>query len=163
MLTRRGVPFDADGATAASGHSDESALEALLSAPYFDRSPPKSLDRLDFTADALAGLGTADGAATLVAFTCRAVARSLEYLPEAPRRWLVTGGGRKNLAMMAGLAAGLGAPVGSVEEEGWDGDALEAQAFAFLAVRSRLGLSLTLPATTGVSAPTTGGRLFRAR
>jgi anhydro-N-acetylmuramic acid kinase len=63
---------------------------------------------------------------------------------------------------MAALARRLAAPVHPVEEMGWDGDALEAQAFAYLAVRSALGLPLSLPSTTGVPRPITGGRLFRA-
>ena len=161
MLAKTGAPFDVDGTTASSGHPDESTLTVLLSAPYFDRIPPKSLDRLDFTPASVAHLGTADGAATLVAFTCRAVARALAHVPEPPRCWLITGGGRKNLAMLAELRASLDARVAPVEEEGWDGDALEAQAFAFLAVRSLLGLPFSLPTTTGVTKPTTGGRLFR--
>jgi len=163
MLARTGTPFDEDGATAASGQPDRPTLAALLSASYFDRVPPKSLDRLDFAAAAVAGLDTADGAATLAAFTFLAVARAVEHVPQPPRRWLVTGGGRKNLTIMAGLAHHLSVPVAPVEKEGWDGDALEAQAFAFLAVRARLGLPLSLPTTTGVATPTSGGRLFRAR
>ena len=63
---------------------------------------------------------------------------------------------------MSQLAAALGVGIAPVEAAGWDGDALEAQAFAYLAVRSLAGLPLSLPATTGVTRPTTGGRLFRA-
>jgi len=162
MFARTGKPFDEGGMTAASGQPDQRTLATLLSASYFERVPPKSLDRLDLVADAVAGLETADGAATLAAFTCLAVKHALKHLPQPPRRWLVTGGGRKNLTMMAGLAHYLGVPVAPVEQEGWDGDAFEAQAFAFLAVRARLRLPLTLPTTTGVAMPMSGGRLFYA-
>jgi anhydro-N-acetylmuramic acid kinase len=157
-----GRPYDDGGALGRAGRVDAAVLARLLDNPYFDRKPPKSLDRLDFDLAAVEGLSVPDGAATLAAFTCQAVARGLAHLPAAPRRWLVTGGGRHNAALMQGLRAALGVPVEPVEAAGWDGDALEAQAFAFLAVRSLGGLPLSLPTTTGVPNPTTGGRLFRA-
>ncbi|HZT20357.1 MAG TPA: anhydro-N-acetylmuramic acid kinase, partial [Dongiaceae bacterium] len=107
-------------------------------------------------------LSPADGAATLAAFTAGAVALARAILPEAPRRWLVSGGGRRNPALMEALARALGRPIEPVEAAGWDGDALEAEAFAYLAVRSLRGLPLSLPTTTGVPRPTAGGRLDRA-
>ena len=157
--------MDAGGALASAGRVDSASLAALLTEPYFDRPPPKSLDRDHFAAvvnGVLARLLPADGAATLTAFTAAAVARALEHFPQDPRRWLICGGGRKNPVLMAALAGRLQAPVGAVDQIGWQGDALEAQAFAYLAVRSRRGLALSLPETTGVAQPTTGGRLFRA-
>lgn len=156
---RTGMAYDAGGALAASGRVDTAALGALLDHPYFDRPPPKSLDRNAFSLDPVAALSDADGAATLAAFTAVAVARAREHLPAAPARWLVGGGGRHNAALMRGLRFVLGVPVEPVEALGWDGDALEAQAFAFLAVRARAGLPLSVPATTGVGAPLTGGSL----
>jgi len=158
-----GARFDAGGALAAAGRADEAVLAGLLAHPYFARPAPKSLDRIDFSLEPLAALAPADGAATLVAFTCEAVARAGALLPHPPLRWLVTGGGRHNPAIMAGLRARLGVAVDPVEAVGWQGDAVEAQAFAYLAVRSLDGLPLTFPTTTGVPAPTTGGRLLRAK
>ncbi len=155
-----GAAMDTDGALAASGTAAPDAVAAYLDDPYFARPAPKSLDRLDFDLAPVAGLSPADGAATLVAVTCAAVARAIDHLPSAPERWLVTGGGRHNPVIMASLAAMLAAPVEPVERVGWNGDALEAQAFAFLATRSLAGLPLSLPTTTGVAAPITGGRLF---
>ena len=154
-----GLRYDADGAMAAAGKVDESRVQTWLSEDYFDRPPPKSLDRQDFADVNTVGMRAEDGAATLTAFTARSIARSCDHLPEAPQRWLVTGGGRHNSVLMAMLADALGAPVGPVEDVGWDGDAIEAQAFAYLAVRSRLGAPLTYPETTGVDRPLTGGRL----
>ncbi len=162
MAAQTGRPYDADGALAASGTVDAAVLARLLDNPYFDRPAPKSLDRLEFGADAVAGLAAADGAATLTAFTAAAVARGAALFPAPATRYLVTGGGRHNKALMAALAAALAAPVAPVESAGWDGDALEAQAFAFLAVRSLRDLALSLPETTGCAHPTTGGRLHRA-
>ena len=159
VRARTGAAFDADGALAASGRVDADALAALGSHPFFALPPPKSLDRNAFSLAAVAGLSTADGAATLAAFTVDSVARARAHLKRAPRRWLVGGGGRHNRTLMAGLAAALGVPVEPVEARGWDGDALEAQAFGFLAVRSVLGLPLSLPETTGVPGAMMGGVL----
>jgi anhydro-N-acetylmuramic acid kinase len=155
--------FDKEGRIAAGGRIDKAVLERLLAHPYFGRRPPKSLDRGDFTTAALGGMSLADGAATLVAFTAGAVGRALDHLPAPPRRWLVTGGGRHNPVLMRALAGTLEAPVEAVESVGWDGDALEAQAFAYLAVRSLKGLALSLPSTTGVGEPLSGGSLHRWR
>jgi anhydro-N-acetylmuramic acid kinase len=157
-----GRPVDEDGRLAAAGRVDERALEVLLDDEYFMRPAPKSLDRDAFDPAPLEDLSPADGAATLVAFTAAAVGRGLEILPEPPRAWLVTGGGRRNPVLMEALHRRLGVPVSSVDSLGWDGDGLEAQAFAYLAVRSLSGLPLSLPTTTGVPQPLTGGRLDRA-
>lgn len=154
-----GRAYDDGGRLAASGRIDVARLAVLLDNAFFARLPPKSLDRNHFTTAAIAGLSVADGAATLAAFTAAAVARAQEHLPAAPKRWLVAGGGRHNAALMAALRAALPAPVQAVDDLGWDGDALEAQAFGFLAVRSLRGLPLSLPRTTGVKAATAGGKL----
>lgn len=157
-----GERYDRNGALASTGAVDFDCLMKLLDNPYFMEPPPKSLDRIDFNLSALEGVNAADGAATLAAFTCAAVARAVRFLPAPPKRWLVTGGGRHNPVLMAGLAEALGVPVAPVEAAGWDGDAMEAQAFAYLAIRSLDGLPLTVPTTTGVGAPVTGGRYFAA-
>ncbi len=151
---------DRDGALSAHGRVDKAVLARLLADPYLARPMPKSLDRLDFgaclAASGVEGLAAVDGAATLVAFIAEAVARA--PLPAAPRRWLVCGGGRHNPSLMAALSERLGA-VAPVEAAGWDGDALEAQCFGFLAVRVLRGLPLSFPGTTGVQRPLPGGRL----
>lgn len=162
---RRGIPFDADGRVAAAGQTDGKVLARLMDNPFFDKPPPKSLDRNDFhaRAGAVDALGDADGAATLAAFTVAATCACLRHLPVPPRRWLVTGGGRYNRVFMTGFARTLGVPVEPVETVGWNGDALEAELFGFLAVRSLKGLPLSLPSTTGVPSPTTGGVRYPAR
>lgn len=158
-----GAGADIDGLLALSGSVNNQALKSLLDNDYFGRPPPKSLDRDDFDDAAVAALSPADGAATLTAFTAAAVARAAAFFPEAVAQWLVCGGGRHNPALMAALAECTGTPVAPVEQMGWDGDALEAQAFAYLAVRSLRGLPLSWPTTTGTAAPTSGGRLYPAR
>ncbi|MCW5730708.1 MAG: anhydro-N-acetylmuramic acid kinase [Alphaproteobacteria bacterium] len=158
LLRHTGRAMDEGGAVAAAGRVDTARLARLLDHPYFDRVPPKSLDRDDFSAQPLAGLSLADGAATLVAFTAAAVQRALVHVAEPPGRWLVCGGGRHNPALMAALARELGVPVEPVEAVGWRGDALEAEAFAFMAIRHLLGLPISFPGTTGAPQPMTGGR-----
>jgi anhydro-N-acetylmuramic acid kinase len=159
-LRHTGRPVDEGGALALSGTVDEAALAAMVAAPYFARKPPKSLDRLDFGLEAVAHLAPADGAATLVAFTAASVAGALDHLPAAPKAWFVGGGGRHNPAIMQALRQKLGVPVEPVEAIGRNGDALEAEAFAYLAARSVRGLAISFPGTTRAPEPLTGGRLY---
>ena len=161
---RRGFDFDADGALAASGVADLARVDAWMKDPYFARAAPKSLDRNHFHALAadVEALSDANGAATLTAFTVEATTAALAQVARAPTRWIVCGGGRRNLNLMQRLAARLGVPVEPIETLGFDGDAIEAQCFAYLALRSRSGLPLSLPTTTGAPEPLSGGRLFLA-
>ena len=159
MAGRAGEPFDRGGRLANAGTIDESVLSQLMHHPYFRAPAPKSLDRDAFSLEPLQGLSAEDGAATLVAFTTQAVSDAVRLFPSRPARWLVAGGGRHNTAIMDDLAARLACTVESVEAVGWDGDALEAQAFAFLAVRSLKGWPLSWPTTTGVPRPCVGGLL----
>lgn len=162
VRTHTGEMLDKDGALARSGHIDVSALAAMLDNPFFAAPPPKSLDRMDFGTKAVAHLSPADGAATLTAFTAVALTRARDHFPEPANAWIICGGGRHNGALMAQLRSRLNVPVMTAEDAGWAGDFIEAEAFAFLAVRSANGLSLSLPSTTGVAMPMTGGRFYRA-
>ena len=155
-------PVDADGALARRGKVDDGALTDMLDHEFFNRVPPKSLDRMDFTTDAVAHLSPEDGAATLTAFTAASIARAREHFPEPATTWIVMGGGRLNPKLMEELRARVNAPVLSAEDAGWRGDFVEAEAFAYLAARSRLGLPLSLPTTTGVAEPMSGGRFHKA-
>src|SRR5260370_26937265 len=155
-----GAAADIDGALALAGIASTAHVEQFLESPFFDRAPPKSLDRDDFREIVPVGLSLEDGAATLIEMTAAAVAAATRHFPAPSHEWLVTGGGRHNPALMEALRRLLEVSVRPVEAVGWDGDALEAQAFAYLAVRSLEGLPVSLPSTTGVSQPTFGGRLF---
>jgi anhydro-N-acetylmuramic acid kinase len=163
-LEHTGEPCDRDGRLAAAGMLDATAFKILALHPYFERPVPKSLDRNAFDVRCLEGLSAADGAATLLHFTATSIARAAGWFPAPPALWVACGGGRRNPALVQairGLLEPLGQRVATAEEAGIDGDIVEAEAWAYLAVRSMRGLPLTYPATTGVARPTTGGVLHR--
>jgi anhydro-N-acetylmuramic acid kinase len=157
MGERTGERMDAGGAAAARGRADEALLAWLLVHPFFAKPPPKSLDRNAFAYSIVGNVATEDGAATLTAFTARSIARAADFVREPPVLWIVCGGGAKNPELMRLLAHVTGAEIRTGEDVGWSSEFLEAQAFAYLAVRSVKGLPLTFPSTTGVSEPLTGG------
>ncbi len=161
-LARRatGADHDADGALALAGRARGDLVDALMGHPHFARRPPKSLDRDAFRAAgaAIDALPPEDAAATWVAVIAASLRHALTLCPTGPTRLLVTGGGRRNPAIMAALA-GLPCEVAPVEAAGLDGDMLEAQAFAFLATRVLRGLPISFPGTTGVPRPMPGGRV----
>ncbi len=169
MGERTGHPRDPAGVNAAQGHVDEAAVARVLEHPFFKAKPPKSLDRNDFRQwvqerAALSDKSTPDGAATLTAITASSVAAVVSHLPKPPQTWIVCGGGAHNVTMMRFLAERLApAQVVSGDSVGWNSDALEAQAFAYLAARHLRGLPLTFPTTTGVTEPMQGGVLVRPR
>jgi anhydro-N-acetylmuramic acid kinase len=162
MQRHTGKPVDSNGDFARSGKINEAALARMLDNAFFARVPPKSLDRMDFGMAAVEGLSPADGAATLTAFTAASIAKAREHFPRPAATWIVTGGGRHNAFLMEQLKARVNAPVMKAEDAGWDGDAMEAEGFAYLAVRAKKGLPLSLPTTTGVKEPMTGGRYWKA-
>jgi anhydro-N-acetylmuramic acid kinase len=162
VCSHTGQSADINGALARAGRISSDHVARFLANPYFNRPPPKSLDRDDFRDAAPHDFSLEDGAATLTEMTAAAVAAAGRHFPSPPLEWLVCGGGRHNPAIMAALSRLLSVPVKPVEAVGWNGDALEAQAFAYLAVRSVLGLPLSLPLTTGAPHPVCGGRPFEA-
>lgn len=162
MLRRTGVAIDRGGEYAARGRPDPDWIARAMAHPFFAARPPKSLDRNAFAAFNVEGMSVEDGAATLTAFTAISIARIAARLPARPKSWIVVGGGANNPTLMH-MLGGEVAPAGLLtgHDLGWSGDAIEAQAFAFLAVRSLKGLPLTFPGTTGVGAPLGGGVLSK--
>lgn len=159
MLERSGKAYDQDGDIANRGRPDQRVIDASLAHEFFAKKCPKSLDRNELRVD-VSGLSLGDGAATLTALTAAAVERTVAHLPARPRSWIVAGGGARNPTLMRMLAEKLSpASVETADAVGWSVDALEAQAFAFLAVRSLRGFPLTFPQTTGAPAPLKGGCL----
>jgi anhydro-N-acetylmuramic acid kinase len=162
MVRMTGQRIDCEGRMAAQGTVDEAWVAKALQHPFFALPPPKSLDRNDFASMVLREGSAADGAATLTAFTAAAIARIVPLLPKPPKSWIVAGGGARNLTMVRMLRERLApAPVEAADALGWAGDAIEAQAFGFLAARGLKGLPLSYPATTGVPIPMTGGIIAR--
>ncbi|MCX2724102.1 anhydro-N-acetylmuramic acid kinase [Roseibium salinum] len=152
--------YDAGGAISAGGEVDEARLREALLHPFLSEPGPKSLDRYSFSGGFAEGLSLEDGAATLVAFTARAIAMSEGLLPAKPRLWVVCGGGRHNRVLMKTLGELLSGDVASADDYSIDGDALEAQAMAFLGGRFKAGLPTTFPETTGATRPVCGGKLY---
>ena len=157
-----GRRMDTDGLLARSGRVDEARLSQLLAHPYLSAAFPKSLDRFDFPASMADGLSLEDGAATLTAFTAACVGRGLDLLAQRPRRLLVCGGGRKNPAMLQALRERAHVATLCAEDVGLRGDAVEAECFAFLAMRTLRGLPISFPGTTGVETPMVGGKVIKA-
>lgn len=151
--------MDEGGRLAAAGGVDQAVLDAYLAHPYFAATGPKSLDRFDFSLDPVAGLSLEDAAATLTAFAAQAVALGVARCSEQPKEIVVCGGGRHNPVLLAAIRERVGVPVSTAEDRGWRGDSIEAEAFAFLAARCRLGLPISFPGTTGVPTPMTGGQI----
>jgi len=154
-----GARFDADGALAAAGQVHPDVLDTLMDHPFFDQPGPKSLDRADFTIQPARGLSAADGAATLTAFTAASVAAGLALLPERPVRLIVAGGGRRNPTMVRMIGERCGLVPEPSDALGWNGDAMEAEGFAYMAVRTLGELPISFPGTTGCPTPMTGGVL----
>ena len=156
-----GVSMDRDGALAARGKVNENALGQLLKSTFFTTPAPKSLDRNAFDATCVDGLSAEDGAATLTRFTAEAIARAGAIVPEAPRLYVICGGGRLNPTLMRDLRNLLQVSVMSAEDVGLDGDAMEAEAWAYLAVRCLKRLPITFPGTTGAPRPLSGGLIAK--
>ncbi|MEW6767591.1 MAG: anhydro-N-acetylmuramic acid kinase [Pseudomonadota bacterium] len=162
MLRATGQAVDRDGRLAANGRADDNWIARALEHPFFAKPIPKSLDRNDFASLTVGPMKVEDGAATLTALTAASIARILPFLPRPPQQWIVVGGGANNPTLMRMLQDRLSpATVARGHDLGWSGDAVEAQAFAYMAVRSIKGLPLTYPGTTGVPKPLTGGILAK--
>jgi anhydro-N-acetylmuramic acid kinase len=169
MRLRTGESYDHDGALAAQGQVHQGLVKGWLDHPHFAQHGAKSLDRNNWCvsddsdmARSLEGLSDADGMATLMEFTARAIQQADIHLVRDNARWFACGGGRHNVGLMERLWNALHDGIEPVETLGWTGDATEAEGFAYLAVRSLLGLSLTQPSTTGVGKAMTGGVYHRA-
>ena len=161
---KAGIAYDAGGSIASEGQVVANAVSRYLAKPFFDMKPPKSLDRNDFTLEELGDLELADGARTLARVTAEAILRATAHAPDMPSLWIICGGGRKNATIMTDLrdgAASSGAKVVVAEDLGFNGDSMEAEAWAYLAVRAMDGLPLTWPTTTGCDAPVSGGVIVK--
>lgn len=161
--------FDESGKIARNGIPNESLLEVFMKNKFFNAKPPKSLDRNKFRAilKKMDGLDTKDGAATLTYLTARSIKNAQKFFPQPPKKWIVCGGGCKNLFLMDILQKQYNFDIMSLEDfhvfdvASINPDFVEAQAFGFLAVRSHYNLPLSAPYTTGVSSEVSGGAFYR--
>ncbi|MEJ0052300.1 MAG: anhydro-N-acetylmuramic acid kinase [Methylovirgula sp.] len=162
MFSRAGEKMDIGGTTAAEGKIDFTALAEMLAHPYFALPPPKSLDRNAFSSSRVANLPLPDAVATLTALTAHSIVRGIDLLPKEPKLVVLSGGGVHNLTLRWQLMQLLPCGLVTADRLGWSADAMEAQAFAYLAVRRLKNLPITFPTTTGVAQPLEGGRLLIA-
>ncbi len=161
MQRKCDLEHDFDGTYAARGKTDDAVLTRLLKHPFLRQKPPKTTDRRVFydVLEHLEGLTPADGAATLTEFIARSIVQAVSFLKENPVLWILTGGGTNNPVLVRRIKQHLNASVKTADEFGWDKESFGAQGYAFLAVRSLMGLPVSFPETTGVSEPVTGGLL----
>ena len=162
VKAKTGRNYDSEGELALAGKVHLNMVDDWLKHPFFEKSYPKSLDRDEWEVRRAYDLPLEDAVATLATFTVQSVHKALKLLPDTPATIYVAGGGRKNKFIMRELDKIMPCKVEPVEALDWNGDAVEAKGFAYLAVRSELGLPLTLPTTTGVSEPMTGGKLYKS-
>lgn len=153
------LPYDKDGEISSKGNVQEILVNDLMNHDYFKEMPPKSLDRDAFDVSSLSMLSVEDGAATLIAFTVNAIKMAEVMCPDFVKKWYVCGGGAHNPTMMQMLSDELYGDVESISSIGFDGDYVEAEAFAYLAVRKLYNLPITFPGTTGINEPSTGGKV----
>ncbi|MDY6407311.1 MAG: anhydro-N-acetylmuramic acid kinase [Pseudomonadota bacterium] len=158
------IEMDFDGTWAEKGDVDERLLSYLLKTPYLAQKPPKALDRSDFNhlLAQIEGCSPADGAATITAFIVESILSARKFLPHPPQEWILTGGGALNPAIVLRLKKQLGGQISTISEINMPHYNLNAAGYAFLAVRSLMGLPITFPTTTGVPEPISGG-LFHGR
>lgn len=164
VALKAGIPFDQGGAIASEGVVLRPMVDGYLSASFFEDRGRRSLDRNDFRPPDPASASLEDGARSLARLTAEAIVKSAEGLAQYPKTWIVCGGGRLNTMIMGDLADVTAVRHGRVlaaEDVGLDGDAMEAEAWAYLAIRSRKELPLTWPGTTGCRKPTRGGILAK--
>jgi anhydro-N-acetylmuramic acid kinase len=156
-------PYDEDGKLAAAGRIHADRIKTALATPFFEKLLPKSADRFEFDGVIeLEELSPADGAATLCGLTAEAAWLAAQELPEMPRHLWVTGGGARHPRIVQQLTARFapaGCEVGNILELGLRPDSMEAECFAWLAVRRLRGLATSLPSTTGAMHATVGGVL----
>ena len=148
--------YDEKGSIARSGTIDKFILNQSLDNFYNNEiSKKKSFDTNDFDLSFARGLTLENGAATLTEFTADICSKKI-----ASGNIYVSGGGRKNSFLIERLEKKTNSEITLIDEMGIDGDFIESQAFAYLAVRSFLKLPISFPETTGCSEPCSGGKIF---
>ena len=155
------IQYDENGKIAFKGSVDKNILDAYLDDPYYDSSPPKSLDVNDFTLGPVRGLSIENSITTLSELTALTIVNSLSFFLNKPKKIILCGGGRKNKYLCERIKKISNILTLNIDEYKINGDFIESQAFAYLAIRSFLKKTISFPKTTGVSKPMTGGELVK--
>ena len=157
--------FDKNGNLARSGTVNDLIFNQAVDNFNFD-DYKKSLDINDFDISFVKGLSLEDGCATLTKFTAYLIAQGIMFTNKNNKNNLrnvfVCGGGRKNNFLIENIKEFLlvkKIKLENIDNYGFNGDFVESQAFAYLAIRSFLKLPISFPATTSCNKPTTGGVL----
>ncbi len=163
IFVKTGAEMDFNGKLAEQGKIDSRLLERLLKEPYLQIYPPKTVDKNQFAElyKHVEGSTITDGAATLTAFVAHSIERSRKFIKEQPQSWILIGGGIHNPTLVRHIKALLPEKTQTATELGWENETLNAQCYAFLAVRSLMNLPISFPQTSGVKEPVTGGRIFQ--
>jgi len=161
VQSQKNIQFDKDGLIAKSGKVSEKLLKKILSNRYYKKKPPKSLDVKDFNFKNFNKISLEDGAATLSMLTVKSIGNAINNFAKYPNKILLSGGGRKNKFITNNIKKILKCPVCLIDDYNFNGDFIESQTFAFLAIRSYLKKNITYPTTTGVKNPSSGGLLFK--
>ncbi len=157
------IQFDEDGKIAFSGSINKKVLDNYLSDPYYGFPPPKSLDVNDFTHNPVKNLSLKDSVATLSELTSLTIVNALNFFDSKPREIILCGGGRKNKYIYERIKRLCNIRITNIDNYKINGDFIESQAFAFLAIRSFLKKPISFPGTTGVAEPTTGGDFIKSK
>ncbi len=159
--------YDKDGEIAASGKPKMELVNRWLEHSFFKKEPPKSLDYMQFsqTLNDVRDMALPDALATQLFFVVNSVKSAMEKIEEHPKHIFVCGGGRHNKHLLLQLKHHIRCDISScdsltISAKPVNGDAMEAEAFAYLAVRSMLGLPISSPKTTGIRPPAQAGGVF---
>jgi len=163
--------FDKDGVIANSGKVNQYILNKYLGDPYYKKKFPKSLDIKDFDLKDLEDISFEDGCATLSMLTVKSIVSAINNFKNQPNLILFAGGGRKNKYIFNKIKEEFGNSIMLIDDfnlkgdfsAGLNGDFIESQAFAYLAIRSYLKKNITFPNTTGVNKPCSGGLVYKAK
>jgi anhydro-N-acetylmuramic acid kinase len=161
IKSKNKIEFDKDGKIAFSGTVDKNILDSFLSDPFYNSLPPKSLDVNDFNLSPLRGLDLKDSVATLSELTSLTVFNALNFFNSKPKEIILCGGGRKNKYISERIKKLSNILTNNIDEYKMNGDFIESQAFAYLAIRSLLKKPISFPKTTGVSKPSCGGDFIK--
>ena len=161
VKTNSKMEFDDGGLLAKSGQSNENILKKFINNPYYKKNYPKSLDVKDFNLSDLNKIGLEDGCATLSMLTVMSICMAIRSFDEHPNTILFSGGGRKNKFIIDNIKKIIKKQIYLIDEFNFNGDFIESQAFAYLAIRSYLKKFITLPTTTGVKNPCLGGIIYK--